>query len=333
MSKAILLIGGVTHIKKEWSECASVATLLEFEGTTRDDFFNHCRSGKYDQVVAIYRSNESTALTGPFNKELVQILPKCVKYICHNGAGYDNIEVGACSERGILVSSTPIAVNGATADIAIFLLLGALRRIHIPYSAVRTNAWRGPTFTLGHDPRNLTLGIIGMGGIGTEVAIRAVAFGMKIQYHNRTRLSPEKEALAGNAKYVGFEELLKTSDVISLNLSLNNNTEGIIGRKEFAAMKDGVVLVNTARGKLIDEEALVEALEGGKVWSAGLDVYQDEPTIHPGLLKSDNVVLLPHIGTATKETQKAMELLVLENIKSALQTGTLITLVPEQSKL
>lgn len=331
MSKAILLIGGVTHIEKEWSECASIGTLLEFEGTTRDEFLNDCRSGKYDQVVAIFRSNESTALTGPFNKDLVQLLPKSVKYICHNGAGYDNIDVGACSERGISVSSTPIAVNGATADIAIFLLLGALRRIHIPYSAVRNSAWRGPTFTLGHDPTGLTLGIIGMGGIGSEVATRATAFGMKIQYHNRTRLSPEKEK--GIASYVSFEELLKTSDVISLNLSLNEKTKGIIGRKEFGLMKDGVVLVNTARGKLIDEGALVEALESGKVWSAGLDVYEEEPVIHPGLLKSDKVVLLPHIGTATLETQKAMELLVLDNIKSALEKGKLITQVPEQSKL
>jgi len=169
-----------------------------------------------------------------------------------------------------------------------------------------------------------------MGGIGSEVAHRAIAFGMKIQYYNRNRLPSSKEM---GAKYVSFEDLLKTSDVISLNLSLNASTTGIIGKKEFGLMKEGVVIVNTARGKLMDEGALVDAIESGKVWSAGLDVYEEEPKIHPGLLKSDKVVLLPHIGTGTKETQKAMELLVLENVKSALEKGTLITQVPEQSKL
>lgn len=138
-----------------------------------------------------------------------------------------------------------------------------------------------------------------MGGIGREVAKRARAFGMTIQYHNRTQLSPEEEQ---GAKYVSFDELLK-SDVLSLNLSLNKNTAGIIGKKEFAKMKKGIIIVNTARGKLIDEQALVEALEDGTVFSAGLDVYEEEPKINQGLLDNPNVVLLPHIGTATLETQ------------------------------
>jgi len=239
-------------------------------------------------------------LTGPFDAELVAKLPASLKYICHNGAGYDNIDVAACTARKIEVSSTPVAVNNATADIAIFLLLGALRRIHIPYTAVRNSQWRGSNFQLGYDPQDKVLGILGMGGIGQQVAHRAKAFGMKIQYFNRTRLSPELEQ---GAKYVTFEELLKTSDAISLNCSLRKETVGIIGKKEFALMKEGVVIVNTARGKLIDEAALVAALDEGKVFSAGLDVYEEEPKIHEGLLKNPNVVLLPHIGTGTKETQ------------------------------
>jgi len=166
-----------------------------------------------------------------------------------------------------------------------------------------------------------------MGGIGQEVAKRARAFGMKVQYYNRSRLSPELE---GDAKYVTFEELLKTSDVLSLNLSLNKNTAGIVGKKEFEMMKKGVVIVNTARGKLIDEGALVGALESGKVFSAGLDVYEEEPKIHEGLVNNPNVVLLPHIGTSTIETQKNMELLVLENVESAVKKGVLVTQVPEQ---
>lgn len=328
--QALLLIGDLTHAQKEWSEFSSFAELKEFSGLkTRADFVKELESGSYNDVVALYRSNESTTLTGAFDQELVSKLPASLKYICHNGAGYDNIDVAACTDKGIQVSSTPVAVNSATADIAIFLMLGALRRIHHPYSAVRASQWRGSAFQLGHDPQNKILGILGMGGIGREVAARGRAFGMTIYYHNRSRLSPEIEQ---GAKYVGFEELLKTADVLSLNCSLRKETVGIIGKKEFALMKTGVVLVNTARGKLVDEAALVAALDEGKVFSAGLDVYEEEPKIHEGLLNNPNVVLLPHIGTGTVETQKKMELLVLENIESAVKNGTLITQVSEQKK-
>ncbi|KAF4636648.1 hypothetical protein G7Y89_g1419 [Cudoniella acicularis] len=325
---AILLIGGIDHVQKEWKEFEKFAELKV--GTSRADFLGAIEKGDYSNVVALYRSNASTPLTGPFDVELVPKLPQSLKFICHNGAGYDNIDVEACSSRGIQVSHTPVAVNSATADIAIFLMLGALRRIHIPYTAIRDFKWRGPSPQLGHDPQNKILGILGMGGIGRDVAARGRAFGMKIQYYNRTTLSPELEQ---GAKYVDFKELMKTSDVLSLNCSLTKATVGIIGRKEFGLMKDGVIIINTARGKLIDESALVDALESGKVFSAGLDVYEEEPTVHPGLLKNSNVVLLPHVGTSTVETQRNMELLVLENLEKALTLGELITQVPEQVNL
>ena len=144
------------------------------------------------------------------------------------------------------------------------------------------------------------LGILGMGGIGSAVATRAKAFGMKIQYHNRRQLPPGEE---NGSTYVSFEELLETSDVLSLNLALNPKTKHIIGKPEFDKMKDGIIIVNTARGALIDEAALVDALKSGKVWTAGLDVFEEEPKIHPGLLECENVVLLPHVGTGTFETQ------------------------------
>ena len=147
-----------------------------------------------------------------------------------------------------------------------------------------------------------------MGGIGSAVAKRAKAFGMQIQYHNRHQLSVEEE---DGAKYVSFEELLKTSDVLSLNLALNPSTRHIIGKEQFAMMRDGVVLINTARGPLIDEAALVDALNSRKVWTAGLDVFEEEPKIHQGLLDNENVVLLPHIGTATFETQVSFDLTAL----------------------
>jgi glyoxylate reductase len=139
-----------------------------------------------------------------------------------------------------------------------------------------------------------------MGGIGQAMAHRAKAFGMKIQYHNRNRLPVSEE---DGAKYVTFEELLKTSDVLSLNLALNPKTRHIIGKAQFEQMKDGIIIINTARGPVIDEAALVDALKSGKVWTAGLDVFEEEPKIHPGLLEAENVVLLPHVGTATFETQ------------------------------
>jgi lactate dehydrogenase-like 2-hydroxyacid dehydrogenase len=222
--------------------------------------------------------------------------------------------------------------------VAIFLLLGALRRITIPLTNIRAGAWRGPNFTLGHDPKGKVLGILGMGGIGTAVATRARAFGMHIQYHNRTRLPAAKEEEVGGggpaaaARYVSFEDLLRTSDVLSVNVALNASTRHMISTAQFACMKDGVVLVNTARGPIVDEAALVAALESGKVFAAGLDVYEEEPRVHPGLLGSEKVVLLPHVGTATWETQKAMEVLVLENLRAAVEGRGLITQVPEQKK-
>lgn len=208
-------------------------------------------------------------------------------------------------------------------------MLGALRRITIPFTNVRKGDWRGKNFGLGHDPRQKVLGVLGMGGIGQAVAQRARAFGMTIHYHNRRRLSEGEER---GAKYVSFEELLRSSDVISMNLALNSSTRHIVSKPQFDMMKDGVVIVNTARGPVIDEAALVEALDSGKVYSAGLDVFENEPEIHPGLARNENVVLLPHIGTATWETQREMELLVLENLKCAVEGKGLVTQIPEQKK-
>lgn len=159
------------------------------------------------------------------------------------------------------------------------------------------------------------------------MAKRARAFGMKIAYHNRSRLSPELEE---DATYLSFDELLAQSDVLSLNLSLNAKTRHIISAPEFAKMKDGVVIVNTARGALINEKDLVAALESGKVSSVGLDVFEDEPKVEEGLLKNDRAFIVPHIGTNTYETQREMELLVLHNLESAVDKGVLLTPIPEQ---
>lgn len=269
-------------------------------------------------------------MTGRFDQELIDVLPSSLKFVSHNGAGYDSIDASACAARGISVSNTPGAVDASTADTTLFLLIGALRRIHIPATALRAGKWRG-RMTLTHEPEGKTLGILGMGGIGTAVARRAISFGMRVQYHNRSRVPASQNALG--AKYVSFEELLETSDIISVHLPLNASTRGLISWDQFATMKDGVVLINTARGPIVNEDALVGALESGKVWGAGLDVHEHEPNIHPGLINNENCVLLPHVGTGTLETQRKMEVLVCENIRSGLVNGHLKTPVVETRKM
>lgn len=269
-------------------------------------------------------------ITGRIDQEIVELLPPSLKYISHNGAGYDSIDAAACAARGISVSNTPGAVDACSADTAMFLILGALRRIHIPYTALRAGKWRGK-MGLTREPEGKTLGILGMGGIGTAVAKRAQPFGLHLQYHNRSCV-PDTQNKTG-AKYVSFEELLRTSDIISVHLPLNASTRGLISHAEFGMMKDSVVLVNTARGPIVNEDALFEALESGKVWGAGLDVHEHEPTVHPGLIENENCVLLPHVGTATVETQRKMEMLVIENVRSALEKGHLLTPVVETRKM
>ena len=326
---AALLIGDIAHAKPEWEALSRVAKLLVYPSGSREGFLSQCKRGEYDHVIGIYRSNDSTTITGPFDEDLVAQLPESVKYIAHNGAGYDTIDISACSKRKILVANTPIAVNAATADTGIFLMLGALRRFQAPTLAVHRGEWRGSLYELGHDPDGKVLGVLGMGGIGRNMAAKARAFGMRIQYHNRHRL-PESEEKEVDASYVSFDHLLRTSDVLSLNLGLNEKTRHIISTTEFGKMKPGVVIVNTARGPIIDEEALVQALNDGKVWGAGLDVFEEEPKIHPGLINNEKVFILPHMGTSTFETQKNMELLVLENLRMGIEEGRMKTVVPEQ---
>ncbi|KAI1489225.1 D-isomer specific 2-hydroxyacid dehydrogenase [Biscogniauxia mediterranea] len=210
-------------------------------------------------------------------------------------------------------------------------MLGALRQAHAPLAALRAGRWKGDDAVpprLGHDPRGKTLAILGMGGIGRAVARRARACGVaEIIYHNRRRLGPELEAGARYVEELG--ELLARADILSLNLALTEDTRHIVGAAELARMKRGVVIVNTARGALIGEDALVAALESGQVGAVGLDVYEREPEVHPGLIKSDRAFLLPHLGTSTYETQRDMELLALRNLEAAVDEGKMLTLVNE----
>ncbi|CAG7920599.1 unnamed protein product [Penicillium olsonii] len=329
----VLLIGGIEHAQSAWDALGQLAELVEPTATNRAEFIKECKGGKFDGVVALYRTIGSVNLTGLVDEELLGVLPKSLRYIAHCGAGYDQVDVHACSARSppIRVSNVPTVVDDATADVNMFLILGALRNFNTGMNGLRQGKWRGnPSPPRGHDPQGKVLGILGMGGIGRNLKKKAEAFGMKVIYHNRRELSDEMSA---GAQYVSFDELLSISDVVSLNLPLNKNTRHIISRAEFAKMKDGVVVVNTARGAVMDEAALVEALDSGKVFSAGLDVFEEEPKVHPGLLSNQNVMLVPHMGTWTIETIRAMEEWTIENIRMALEVGSLKSPVPEQADL
>ncbi|KAL2107134.1 hypothetical protein VUR80DRAFT_5661 [Thermomyces stellatus] len=328
-----LLLGKIDHAIASWNELSAIADLVVPEAQSREEFLAECKDGKLDGVVAICdRAPHSLAVTGKFDQELIQALPESVKFLCHNGAGYDNIDVDACTARGIFVSNCPKVVDAATADTAVFLILAALRGFNNGIMAIRNGTWTGhvPPPPLGHDPDGKTLGILGLGGIGLNLKKKAEAFGMRVIYHNRRRLDDE---MADGAEYVSFDDLLARSDVLSLNLPLNAKTRNIISTNEFQKMKKGIVIVNTARGGVMDEDALVKAIDAGIVSSVGLDVYQNEPNIHPGLLSNPHVCLLPHMGTSTVETKTKMEEWTIGNVRSALETGKLVNVVPEQNSV
>ncbi|KAI7205981.1 glyoxylate reductase, partial [Hortaea werneckii] len=217
----VLLLGKIDHATQTWENLSDIADLIQPQSTNRADFIAECKSGRLDGVAACYRTFASASITGPWDEELIAALPRSLKFCSHNGAGYDQIDVAACSARDppLRVANVPVVPDDATADTAVFLILGALRGFNTSLFAAREGKWRGqPPPPLGHDPQGKTLGILGMGGIGRNMMRKCEAFGMQAIYHNRKKLSEE---LAGGAEYVGFEELLARSDVLSLNLPLN----------------------------------------------------------------------------------------------------------------
>ncbi len=260
-----------------------------------------------------------TLLTDQIDAEIINQGKKLI-VISNVAVGYDNIDVKAATRKGIYVTNTPKVLNDATADLTLALLLAIARRITEADTFIRTGQWKGwdPNLLLGSDLKNKTLGIIGLGRIGSEVAKRAKCFKMKIIYHQPQR-DPEKEKSIG-IKYVPLEKLISTSDFISLHVPLTRETKGMIGKKELNKMKNTAHLINTSRGPVIDEKALYEALTEGSIRGAALDVFNEEP-INPAnpLLKLKNVVLTPHIGSATHETRTRMAVLAAENTVKALK--------------
>ncbi|BFZ55284.1 glyoxylate reductase [Savitreella phatthalungensis] len=327
----VLCIGGIRHARDKWQALGEHADLLEAPlDMTREQFISLC-STDYKNITAIYRTNFTTN-TGRFDQELVSHLPQTLRFIGHNGAGYDNVDPPALLERKILLGNVSGAVDAPTADIAFWLMLGALRNLGSASALAREGRWRGERgeWALGHDPEGKTLGILGMGGIGRALAKRAAAFDMRVIYHNRNKL-PEGEA--ADAQYVSFDDLLSQSDVLSLNLPLNPSTRHIISTDELAKCKRGVVIVNTARGPVLDEEAVVAALGSGQVGNVGLDVFEREPEIHLELLKNPRTLILPHCGTSSHESMYNMEAFTLQNLQTALTNGTMPNLIPQLAPL
>jgi glyoxylate reductase len=241
-----------------------------------------------------------------------------LKVVANMAVGYDNVDVEAARERGIVVTNTPGVLDETTADVAFMLMLAAARRLGEGERLVRAGRWEwwGPKQLRGHDLWGKKLGIVGMGRIGQAVARRGRGFGMEILYHNRSR-NPDAEELG--ARYRGLEDLLHESDFVSIHTPLTEETLHLIGAEELERMKPESILVNTSRGPVVDESALADALKNRRIFAAGLDVYEREPEVNPELLELENVVLAPHIGSASFETRDKMATLAAENLRAVLR--------------
>jgi gluconate 2-dehydrogenase len=245
---------------------------------------------------------------------------KDLKIAANISVGYNNFDVPAMSSAGVMATNTPDVLTDTTADFGFALLMATARRISESEHWIRNGQWDKWSIVhnpLGMDLHHSTIGIIGMGRIGQGIAKRALGFGMKVIYHNRSRLSPEDEKACG-ATYVSKEDLLRTADHVVLVLPYTAQNHHTIGASEIALMKPTATLINIARGGIVDDGALAKALQAGKIFAAGLDVFEGEPQVHPELLKCSNIVLAPHIASASEKTRRAMVDLAVENLRAAL---------------
>ncbi len=252
--------------------------------------------------------------TEKFSADVISALPQSVKILATFSVGYEHIDVPAAAKRGLKVTNTPDVLTDATADIAMLCLLAAARRGSEGDRLVRADQWKGwhTTMMLGTHMTGKRLGVFGMGRIGRAVAQRGRGFGMRIHYHNRSRLDDALEQ--GATFHQTLESLLAVSDFFSINAPSSPETLKFLNAERIALLPDGAVVANTARGNMVDDDALIAALESGKVAAAGLDVFDGEPNIHPGYRSLDNVFLLPHLGSATHETRDAMGFCCLDNL-------------------
>jgi len=261
-----------------------------------------------DAIITVYGNKLAN--------EVIDAAPK-LKMIANFGAGYDNIDINHANSKGIVVTNSPDPVTEPTAELAMGLMIATARRLGEMNTILKNKEalqW-GVMRNLSTTLVGKRLGIIGMGAIGKALARRAVASGMSVVYHNRKEVEKDVEQ-ALNAEYVSINELLQTSDVVSLNMPLTQETKKMISTEQLTMMKQSAYLINTARGPVVDEDALIKALQNNDIAGAGLDVFENEPTIPNAFRELKNVVLMPHLGTATHETRGEMSLLVAENIKA-----------------
>ncbi|MBQ4431493.1 MAG: D-glycerate dehydrogenase [Synergistaceae bacterium] len=256
-----------------------------------------------------------TMLNDPIDAELIAQAGPDLKLIANYGVGFNNIDVKAANERGIYVTNTPDVLTDATADTAFTLMFACARRVIEGDNIVRTGSFMwAPKYMLGYDITGRTVGVIGAGRIGTNFAVKAArGFNMKVLYYSR---SSSLHIESVGAQRVGLEELLERSDFVSIHVPLTPATHHLIGANELAKMKPDAILINTSRGPVVDEKALADALARKVIAGAGLDVYEHEPDVEPALKTLQNVVLLPHIGTATFGTRKEMGFMVIRNIEA-----------------
>jgi len=260
------------------------------------------------------------SIVDKFDVETINKLSDKVKIISNFAVGFGNINIKAAMNKNIIVTNTPDVLTDATAEIAILILLGAARRATEGRKWVDKKNWTwSADFLIGKQLTDNRLGILGMGRIGQALAERAKSFGMKIHYHNRKKLPPNLEK--GAIYHESLKSLISISDFFSINCPTTEETKKIINEETLSYFLNGAVIINSARGDMIDDEAMINALKSGKVFALGLDVYNGEPDIHPQYLKLDNVFILPHLGSATEKTRFAMADLAISNIEEYFKTG------------
>jgi len=272
------------------------------------------------------------ALTDRIDDKLLARCPR-LKAVANIAVGYNNIDLPACTARGVMATNTPGVLDDSTADLAWALILGAARRLTELERRVRAGEWTGWRLKqwLGIDVHHATLGIFGMGRIGQAIARRAAGFEMKVVYHNRRRLAADIERRLGGT-YVTQDELLRQADFVVLQVPYSPETHHMIGARELKLMKPTAVLINSTRGGVVDDAALIAALRSGVIRAAGLDVFENEPRLNPEFLRLDNVVLMPHIGSSTEATRRAMAMTAAQNLVAALTGGKPPNLLNPEAK-
>ena len=261
-----------------------------------------------------------TSLTDKMDADTIKKLPETIKVISNFAVGFGNIDLEAAKKRGIAVTNTPEVLSDATAEIGILLILGACRRASEGIEAARESNWKWSSdYLIGKQLTGTRLGILGMGRIGQKIANIARSLGMIIHYHNRSKLSEDKEQ--GAVYHDNLKSLFSVSDVLSICCPATKETENMINKETVEYFPTGAVITNVARGDIVDDEALIDALHRRKIYAAGLDVYKGEPNLNPGYLKIKSVFILPHLGSATKHTRTAMANLAIDNIDEFFRTG------------